>query len=822
MNQSFKKKVIAVSVTAAFVAIGAGFVAVPGIAPISAAQANQFADTTQVSGVSVGVAVPSATNVVVTGQTFTITESTGAAIGPSAASGMGGSVILSLSGGAKFKAGTKVTLSNSGWDFFTGSGTAMAANSTTTLAAADIVNGTIPLYMGTAQSNVGAGGTISLTTINLDTSSSSVGSAVAVSISSSSTATGLTTGVSSTLATVSASAVSAVSAATTATNVATGQTLTMDQINLTETILGSFANNATVGADVTVELQGGLTWAAAPTMATLSGDDVTNGAGASLAGAALSSTGAGYAKASYQFETTTGTTQASGVKFSGGTVFIPSGTAVGDLNAVVTVYKNNAILSQTTVKVGKIVNSGTTASFVDATGATAAADYNTLFTGRNYAGGLVGGVGAENDTMKVAEVVAGSLAQNGTVSLALSTGKFGAAPTEVNTSTLTMNAGVLSTDKKSASYTVSSAATTTAGSATYTFGNLDMTAATPGDLNVTVGGTAGITASTVKMAEVVNATNASVASGAQTVTANSVFTLPVITITEGKYSALAAGNVIGIELPAGYTIQKGSADAVDGGTLTNGTDVTVKVVDTTGADVTSTALGASPTLTIGNGTAGGTARQLFIAMSAASANASGTYTITVTGLKAKSVASAPAGTISAVIAGADSAGVSTAVAMGGEDASTWTSKASATKATVTVGSIVSSTVPSIPAATITGPITAQTISASIVPAGNDLGKQGSVFVAAVLPASLGGGVFFESSSGAWTAFTSCATAPAYTTGSLASVSNIAVVGTAGDLSSLVGTQVYVGYGTGGALSPAGTACNSMLSNGTYNLSYTIK
>lgn len=123
-------------------------------------------------------------------------------------------------------------------------------------------------------------------------------------------------------------------------------------------------------------------------------------------------------------------------------------------------------------------------------------------------------------------------------------------------------------------------------------------------------------------------------------------------------------------------------------------------------------------------------------------------------------------------------------------------------------------------ATVTGAITSQTISTGVVPATADQGKQGSVFVAAILPNN--GGIFFMDSNSNWTPYSSCATAPVYKTGTLASIADIKLLPASTDLSSLVGTDIYTGYGIGGVLSPAGTACNNMIANGSYSLTYTIK
>lgn len=830
MNQLFKKKMVVAGVTAAFSAVGTGFVAVPMMGLVGTASANQFEDTTQAAAASSGISVPVSSSVVANNQTITITESSGAALGP-----QGGVIYLELSGGAKFLAGTAVnTLSGKGLALTTRSGTSPAAGTVSTLVSADIdSSGRIPLVIAT-KSTAGTPSAIVLSNITMDTSGGAVGANINVSISSASTAVGATTGTNTYVATVASKGATIALDSTTASNTAASQTMTMKQINVAEVVPATFTRNTST-ADITLTLNGGLTWATKPTMADNGGtDNLVDNTTPNLVGTAA---GNSTTVAAYSFETeavSTGlSTTGSKVKFTGsstsGTVFVPAGTAAGDVTVTVKVYNGNAVISQSDVVIGTIVAKGTTSTFVELSGTSATVDYNTCFTGRTVAS-LAACVGAEADTLKIAELVGGSLATNGSLTLALSNGAtFNSATASLTSVDTAIGIGneTVATDSKSASYTVATSSTTTAGNTVITFGNLDFTSATAGDLNVTVGGSAGASAATVKMAAIVAATNASVASGMETVTAGSTFTIPEISIKEGKYGALVANDLIGIELPAGYTIQKSGSDALDLGTMTNATDVTVKVYDAAGTDVTTTAIGSSPTISIGNG-ASGTARQLFIKAASASNSTSGAYTYKITGLKVKSSSSATGGAVNAIIGGASSHGESTfnanaaspAVDMDDEDASNWTSKTSATKQTVQVATIGSATVGTT-SATATGSVTSQNISVGYVPAGNDLGKQGSVFVAAVVTTAGMSGVYFMDSKNNWTLFSSCTTAPSYFTGSLASVASFNLLPAAADLTILKGTQIYVGHGVGGALSPAGTACNSMLNSGTYSLAYTI-
>ena len=108
------------------------------------------------------------------------------------------------------------------------------------------------------------------------------------------------------------------------------------------------------------------------------------------------------------------------------------------------------------------------------------------------------------------------------------------------------------------------------------------------------------------------------------------------------------------------------------------------------------------------------------------------------------------------------------------------------------------------AATATGNDTNLSLTATVQIAYADLGQTGKVYVAALS----GGNWFFLTSQG-WQAWHSGAL-PTYSTGTLANAS-IPVV-TIANVSGLVGTQVYVGYGLSDA---------DMLNNGKYALVYTV-
>jgi sugar lactone lactonase YvrE len=115
-----------------------------------------------------------------------------------------------------------------------------------------------------------------------------------------------------------------------------------------------------------------------------------------------------------------------------------------------------------------------------------------------------------------------------------------------------------------------------------------------------------------------------------------------------------------------------------------------------------------------------------------------------------------------------------------------------------------------------GPITSQTVNVFMTPAADAINVSGSVFVAALLPPSIGGGLYFRSASGAWSPFADCDSAPAEFTGVLAPGLQLAVSPTPTDLSAYRDTSLYVGYGLGASI-PA--ACNDMLGKSSYARAY---
>ena len=452
--------------------------------------------------------------------------------------------------------------------------------------------------------------------------------------------------------------------------------------------------------------------------------------------------------------------------------------------------------SSSSIQVANVAAKGATVSYTD----NSPTGYATLFSGRTAQ--------STTDALVLTEAAAGSLSLNGAITVAASNGALftsGLTPSVAKVDTtatgtaLALSAlGITGTASASLSGSVTTASGT-AYKATMSGFTFDLSGATAGDLTLTVAGGAGVSGSQ-KIATITNATNVSAGGSLAVGSAGGIVTLPDIVITEQAAGAIVSG---------AQAVVAVSTSQVSGFDTTG---ATVKAYDSTGADVSTTIFGAS-SATIAVGTQGSTAYARFSNTNASS----GAVTIKVSGLKA-TLASTATGSLALTVGGAASTTPDLSAAAGSANEISSNVGAKLTKATVTAGSVVSAGVGYYPPATATGAITSQNISVGMVPAGNDQGKQGSVFVAAVVPNS---GVFFMNSSKTWMQFTTCAAAPAYSTGTLAAVSDVSLLPAAADLTSLKGTEIYIGYGVGGALSPAGTACNNMLNGGTYNKSYTI-
>jgi len=484
---------------------------------------------------------------------------------------------------------------------------------------------------------------------------------------------------------------------------------------------------------------------------------------------------------------------------------LTSATA-GDINMTVT--SSIASAGSQTIKLANAVARGAAVTYVDVS----PTGYTTLFAGRTGQ--------TTTDTVVLTEAATGSLLSNGAIVLTLDKGaKFTASDTITmteepvvsgTTSELAIaDITAASTASASASGSVGTVSSTAKGKSTVASLSFDLTAATSGDLTVTVSGGAGA-AGAVKIATIANASTASVSGTMPNLTpGGAAATLADIVITESAYGALSStkdSGVLSVRLPVGVTYDTTTVPTVTV-TKADGTALSGKVT--------------TPSTTHFVANAAGTAASAYNLQIVAPSNSSdGPMTVKISGLKASAASTASSGDLNVLVHG-NSQAVTTSPNLAADEGSSGSNVgAMPTKQSVKVGTIANSNVGQA-TTTATGTASSQSVTTSFVPAGNDQGKQGSVFVAALLPSTLGGGVYFMSSTSAWTLYTSCATAPAYSTGNLTAASNIKIAD-AMDVSGLVGTQIYVGHGLGGALSPAGTACTNMLNNGSYQLTYTVK
>ncbi|MBT7047871.1 MAG: hypothetical protein HN977_21000, partial [Gammaproteobacteria bacterium] len=439
-------------------------------------------------------------------------------------------------------------------------------------------------------------------------------------------------------------------------------------------------------------------------------------------------------------------------------------TASGDITATVTGAGGDLAALSGTAVAADVQVTGTTVSFKESSGAV---ELSTLYTGRT----------AESiaDDVKITENAPTSLLSGGTISLAVNLGaKFGTQTTlDASEATTATDAGYATSGlvlpdisvaaaAASKSGTVTAASTNTAGIYYYSFTNFNLAAATAGALQITVGGTAGA-AGVVTMATVIDATDTTVGSSVTVIPGSSV-TFPDITITEGKYGALEAGK-IGLKFPAGYTL------------------------DDSGATLTATCAttGASTGVTWGD-VDSATESYAYVTVGTASTITTGAYTLVISGLTATTTTSASSGDVK----------------IGGASSGTWTTDSSIfnsntgakpTAQTLTFGTVISATVPIALTPVVSGTVVTQTF----IPAGNDIGKVGDLYVFTLTPAQYYSG-------GAWSA-TATPYAAADTLGSTPVVYDISAVAAS--------TKIYVGYGTG----VTGTE-STMNTNGTFVLAYT--
>lgn len=808
MSQKFNQKRIAAAVSLAMTA---------GIAGV--AGANEFAATSFNASSTTGVNVPKTSSggfANLTGLTLNLTSSDGVAM----STGGLGTIVLTLDNGAKFTSAGSIAYSgfpgfagtvNTKSGIFVSTG---AASSTFLVTASGATSLTIPSV--TAASS--ASWSLALSGLSLDTSGSTLDTPVNVTVDSSSTfgGTALTTGAALKIATVKSAGAAATVTGTVPTVIG-NSVLTLPAFNVSENIqqslrgLAKGAIRLTLPSGINFSTASNGTGGAAGNIVT-----ATDSAGGNSIYVSSSATGASnvLVLGAYSSTGTAPTTSSAGAAkfaFDGSTgsllkAFVPVGQALGDINLTVEATLDPAtdvFTSLGTLKVASVASAATSVAAYSAGSATT--QYATLYTGRAYTSTIstTNGIPGYTAGVKLTENVVGTLASGGTVTLkvanATATGSGFVTIANVGT-----NHGLAGTGTTTAAdtYTYSVTAPSTTGTGDSLSASLTafkvLTGTAGKKVQVAVSSTTNVTAATVDIANIADATSASVSGALPSGLAGATVALPDIVITESNAGALVASGALGITAPFA------SIDSFDASAAT------IKAYKADGTDVTGTTLiPSSATLAVLAGSTSLVPTATVTLSSSASTTTSGPITLKISGLKAK-LGTAGTGDINVSIGGFVSQGATVAATL---DPDTGAKAAtSVVKVAQFVGNVVS-----VPAATVSGAVTSQTVTSSILPASSDLGKQGSVFVAAIVPNA---GTFLQNSSGSWSLFTSAATAPAYFTGSLSAISSIPVVN-AGDLSGLVGTQLYVGYGTGGALSAAGTAWNSMVNNGTYGLSYTI-
>lgn len=301
-----------------------------------------------------------------------------------------------------------------------------------------------------------------------------------------------------------------------------------------------------------------------------------------------------------------------------------------------------------------------------------------------------------------------------------------------------------------------------------------------------------------------NSTTAVTSGALVTSTAGSIVSLPDIAITEIRSGALRAGGLVALAAPYSTIAKFDVARA------------TLKAYRASdGVDVTATILGGNALLADPAPSASNVPDLVFSLANPSNAE-TGPIKLVISGVKASLAYTAAAGDFDVTLGGADTSG-------GGLDTLEKIDSglgSGVTRMTLKVGAVVGVWL-FVPPMVVSGPLTAQTIHVGIGMAGNDLGKPGSIFVAAIQSSGFNPtAVYFQNKAGGWERFTSCATAPAIFDGALRNMgeADIAVVPTPTDLTAFKGIDIYVGYGVSGATSP----CENMLNNGTYAKYHTIR
>ena len=448
------------------------------------------------------------------------------------------------------------------------------------------------------------------------------------------------------------------------------------------------------------------------------------------------------------------------------TIDVSNVTVAGTITCTIT-GAGQFVTVNKSVAVATTALGGTTLSFVDD---------STAGAGKRYAGRNGQAFpGATGEYILVGENAPGSLLQGGLFTMTLGSGAFFQTSTQVTivdttyTTSPYSNAALdIATDAataKSATKTLSvtTPSSTTLGGFKITAATLDLRGATTGTLLMTVSGTAGATGS-VTVCEIINATTSTIGTPI-TVVPGTTITLPDITITENAVGALSISGNIGLHFPTGVTLS------------TTATPTITTTPATSGSASTSTVTGSVAS------------SDLMLDVITASTTTTGAYTIVISGLQATIASTVASGGMNLTLAGSTNTTYS-AAAFGSNFG------AMATLESLTFGTLVSSTVPFADTAVVSG----TTVTQTFIPAGNDIGKVGDLYVF-----TLGTTPQYYAGS-AWSATVTPYSA-AGTLGSTSVVYDISAVAAS--------TKIYIGYGTG----VSGTE-STMNTNGTFVLAYT--
>lgn len=445
--------------------------------------------------------------------------------------------------------------------------------------------------------------------------------------------------------------------------------------------------------------------------------------------------------------------------------------------------------------------------FVDADSIT---DYNLLYVGRTYGAMFAG---QEADRLRL-RLDGAAMPVGSTITLSLSSGKFAAGSSGVAVA----NAGNLQLAPQPPTSSSASLNLTVTGSGDgaqsvlVDFANqpLDLTSAgNRGDLVVT-SSAAGVSSS-VKLATLARATSMSASGVINTFTPGSTTStqLADLVIRETAPGALSAG-VMGIKLPTNIAYDTTVTPTVT--VSQNGAVVTGRVV--------------SPSTRHYAALVDCVRQPQVFNLQLTTPSSDVPYVIEVSGLKAKVSPSTVSGDLAATLLGHNNAADGGTIDVLPQSSYPSALGAQPFSESVTVGTVGAGCICiSSPPAVYSGPTSALNLNVSYAPPGNDLGKSGSIFVAAVL--NPGGALYcYGSTSGTrtaaqWQSYTGTAeSCLPYYSGALGQISHAPILQSA-DLRGLEGSTLYVGSGLADALSPVGTAFNSMINNGRYSHAYTV-